>query len=85
MLKLDAPDDVLVKGLRPRQILTQSNDWNFLGWDHNAKCLKRMKLDPLSSTQLDEMLMRILQLTLKPEIKFAAMKPLPRNSVPDDH
>ena len=87
MLKLDSPDDALVQGLRTRQILTTSDHWNILGWDHNAKCLKPTKQDRLSSTQLHEMLQRILQLTLRPEInhKFAAMKPLPKDSIPDDH
>ena len=87
MLKLGAPDDVLVNGLRTRQILTQSNHWSFLGWDHNAKCLKPTKQEPLSSTHLDEMLTRVLQLTLQPEMiqKFSAMKPLPKDSIPDNH
>ena len=54
MLKFDARKDVLVKGLRTRQILTQSNHWNFLGWDHNAKCLKPTKQDPLNSTPIGQ-------------------------------
>lgn len=55
--------------------------------DHNAKCLKSTKQDPLSSTQLHEMLQRILQLTMKSELiyKFAAIKPLPKDQIPDDH
>ena len=60
MLKFDPSDDVLGTGLRTRQILTTSNHWNFLGWDPNAKCFKSTKQYPLSSTQLDEMLTRIL-------------------------
>ena len=80
LLKFDAPEDALIKGLRTRQILTTSNHWNFLGWDHNSKCLKPTKQDLLSSPQLHEMLQRMIQLSTQAHVfqKFAAMKPMPK-------
>lgn len=39
-LKVDDKDDALCASLRAKLILTESNTWNYMAWDAQAKCLR---------------------------------------------
>lgn len=42
-LKVDDKDDALCANLRTKFILTESNAWNYMAWDAQAKCLRPTK------------------------------------------
>lgn len=39
-IKFDDPTNPLVNGLKQKQILTATHDWNYLSWDGSATCLR---------------------------------------------
>ena len=48
-LPLGSSDHELILALRSKKILTSTNAWNYLQWDHQEKALKPSTRDPISS------------------------------------
>ena len=71
-------DDALVQGLKAKGILTEDLKWQFLSWNPEAKALQPNQKTPLTCRTLR----RIQQLGENP--KFAALRPLSQDSLPQD-
>ena len=82
-LPLGSNDHELILALRSKQILTTTNAWNYLQWDHQDKTLKPSSRDPISSEEASKMIERIHTLANKPELihRFTALKPMPSDQV----
>lgn len=82
-LPLGSNDHELILALRSKQILTTTNAWNYLQWDHQDKTLKPSSRDPISSEEASKMIERIHTLANQPELihRFTALKPMPSDQV----
>lgn len=61
-LKIDDRDDALCASLRTKLILTESNAWNYMAWDAQAKCLRSTKQEPLPGERIKEILTLLARL-----------------------
>ena len=67
-LPIGSSDHELILALRSKQILTTTNAWNYLQWDHQEKILKPSSRDPISSEDASKLIQRIHQIANQPEL-----------------
>lgn len=67
-LKVDDKDDALCANLRTKFILTESNAWNYMAWDAQAKCLRPTKYEPQPGERIKEILILLARLGTNTEL-----------------
>ena len=85
-LNVEDSADALCTNLRSKQILNAQNEWNYMSWDQQAKCLRPTKQEPLSFVRVREILTLLTRLGANTELihKFAPMKPMNQEGIQED-
>ena len=73
-------------GLKQKQILDEANAWIYLFWDRATQCFHLTKQEPLPSTKLKEIMVKLFQLATQGILihRFSALKPMHKDHILED-